>query len=127
MAEAYQRHDIFDAAWALLEPRLLGHKGVWGRLAHDNWRFNAVCWILRTGAPWRDLPPSYGDCKNTHRRFCRWRDNGAWEAPGVCGSTRRHGIIDQLSPLFLAVTTACRGTEKGCHESKLRISWEPAS
>ncbi len=38
------------------------------------------CWILRTGAPWRDLPPSYGDWKNTHRRFCRWRDNGAWEA-----------------------------------------------
>lgn len=31
------------------------------------------------GAPWRDLPPSYGDWKNTHRRFCRWRDKGVWE------------------------------------------------
>ena len=81
MAEVYQRHDISDAAWALLEPRLLGRKGVWGGIAHDNRRFiNAVCWILRTGAPWRDLPPSYGSWKNTHRRFCRWRDNGAWEA-----------------------------------------------
>ena len=36
-------------------------------------------WILRTGAPWRDLPESYGDWKNTHRRFCRWRDRRAWE------------------------------------------------
>ena len=36
-------------------------------------------WILRTGAPWRDLPPDYGDWKNTHRRFCRWRDKGTWE------------------------------------------------
>ena len=36
-------------------------------------------WILRTGAPWRDLPPDYGDWKNTHRRFCRWRDRGVWE------------------------------------------------
>lgn len=35
--------------------------------------------ILRTGAPWRDLPESYGDWKNTHRRFYRWRDRGAWE------------------------------------------------
>ena len=43
-------------------------------------------WILRTGAPpyqvrgrlWRDLPPDYGDWKNTHRRFCRWRDRGVW-------------------------------------------------
>ncbi len=30
------------------------------------------------GAPWRDLPPDYGDWKNTHRRFCRWRDRGVW-------------------------------------------------
>ena len=36
-------------------------------------------WGLRTGAPWRDLPPEYGDWKNTHRRFCRWRDKGTWE------------------------------------------------
>jgi len=37
-------------------------------------------WILRTGAPWRDLPPEYSDWKNTHRRFSRWRDQGRWEA-----------------------------------------------
>ena len=43
----------------------------------DNRRFvNAVLWIMRTGAPWRDLPPDYGNWKNTHRRFCRWRDKG---------------------------------------------------
>ncbi len=34
---------------------------------------------MRTGAPWRDLPPDYGDWKNTHRRFIRWRDKGIWE------------------------------------------------
>jgi len=28
----------------------------------------------------RDLPTDYGDWKNTHRRFCRWRDKGIWEA-----------------------------------------------
>jgi len=49
-------------------------------VARDNRRFiNAVMWIFRTGAPWRDLPPRYGDWKNTHRRFCRWRDRGVWE------------------------------------------------
>ena len=64
----------------LLEPDLLGQSGQWGGIAHDNRRFiNAVMWILRTGAPWRDLPLSYGDWKNTQRRFCRWRDKGVWE------------------------------------------------
>ena len=49
-------------------------------MARDNRAFiNAVLWILRTGAPWRDLPPDYGNWKNTHRRFFRWRDKGVWE------------------------------------------------
>ena len=34
---------------------------------------------MRTGAPWRDLPPEYGGWSNTHRRFIRWRDAGVWE------------------------------------------------
>jgi transposase len=38
-----------------------------------------VLWILRTGAPWRDLPPDYGGWKNAHRRYSRWRDKGYWE------------------------------------------------
>jgi transposase len=81
MTAAHRRHDISDEVWTLLEPHLPGRKGAWGGRAKDNKRFiNAVFWILRTGAPWRDLPPDYGDWKNTHRRFCRWRDAGTWEA-----------------------------------------------
>ena len=80
MANAYERHDISDESWAKIEFLLPGRKGTWGGNARDNRQFiNAVFWILRTGAPWRDLPPSYGDWKNTHRRFCRWRDKGVWE------------------------------------------------
>ncbi|WP_446469439.1 IS5 family transposase [Xenorhabdus stockiae] len=76
----HRRHDISDRAWDLLEPHLPGRKGAWGSVAEDNRRFiNGVFWILRTGAPWRDLHTDYGDWKNTHRRFCRWRDKGIWE------------------------------------------------
>ena len=81
MEKSHRRHDISDRVWSLLEPLLPGREGSWGGRAQDNRRFiNAVFWILRTGAPWRDLPPDYGDWKNTHRRFCRWRDKGIWEA-----------------------------------------------
>ena len=78
--KAYSRHDISDKVWEKLAPHLPGRKGSWGGLAQDNRRFiNGVFWILRTGAPWRDLPSAYGDWKNTHRRFSRWRDKGTWE------------------------------------------------
>jgi len=81
MTESTRRHDLSDSTWALLEAHLPGQSGQWGGIAKDNRQFiNAVFWILRTGAPWRDLPASYGDWKNTHRRFCRWRDRGIWEA-----------------------------------------------
>ncbi len=78
--KAHRRHDISDRIWDLLKEHLPGRKGAAGRPAKDNRQFiNAVFWILRTGAPWRDLPPDYGKWKNTHRRFCRWRDRGVWE------------------------------------------------
>jgi transposase len=39
---------------------------------------NAILWKLRTGAPWRDLPPEYGHWKTVSNRFYRWRDLGVF-------------------------------------------------
>ncbi len=79
MCDNYQRHDLTDEEWEKIKDHLPGRSGTVGRPAEDNRRFlNAVKWILRTGAPWRDLPPVYGHWKNVHRRFCRWRDRGIW-------------------------------------------------
>ena len=74
------RHDISDKLWEKLKDYIPGSEGKPGRKGIDNRKFlNAVFWIVRTGAPWRDLPPEFGDWKNTNRRFCRWRDRGIWE------------------------------------------------
>ena len=48
-----------------------------GRLGGRPWRpvrdvLNGVLWILRTGAPWRDLPSRYPPYQTCHRRFQRW-------------------------------------------------------
>lgn len=59
-----RRHDITDRVWEQLVAHLPGQAGAWGGIAKDNRLFiNAVFWILRTGAPWRDLPAEYGDWK----------------------------------------------------------------
>jgi len=81
MAASYHRHDISDEKWALIEPYTIGNKGTRGGNAKDTRAFiDAVFWILRTGAPWRDLPPDYGHWNTVQRRFCRWRDKGIWES-----------------------------------------------
>ncbi|SFP51272.1 Transposase [Nitrosomonas cryotolerans] len=73
-------HNVLDEVWALLKTHLPVCQGVGGGAAKDNYRFiNAIFWIIRTGTPWRGLPPGYGGWSDTHRRFIRWCDKGIWE------------------------------------------------
>lgn len=43
-------------------------------------RLEAILWILRTGAPWRDLPTSFGPWQSVYSSFRRWTANGLWQA-----------------------------------------------
>ena len=77
---SYRRHDISNSIWDRIKDHLPGSQGCVGRPCQDNRLFiNGVLWILRTGAPWRDLPACYGKWTTTHKRFTRWRDSGVWE------------------------------------------------
>jgi transposase len=40
---------------------------------------NAIFWLLRTGAPWRDLPERYGPWQTVYEWFTRWRRDGTWD------------------------------------------------
>ena len=78
-ATAHHRHDISDELWARIEPVFPDSNGKCGRPARDNRRFfNAVLWIMRSGAPWRDLPPDYGHWKSVFVRFRRLAKAGFW-------------------------------------------------
>ena len=73
------RHAISDADWARIENLLPGRPGQPGWLGRDNRLFvDAVLWIARTGAPWRDLPDRFGNWNSNWRRFDRWAAKGVW-------------------------------------------------
>jgi transposase len=40
---------------------------------------NGIFWVLRSGAPWRDLPENYGSHTTCYNRFVRWRRAGIWD------------------------------------------------
>jgi transposase len=74
-----RRHEIPDADWDRIKDLLPGQPGQHGGVAQDNRRFvNAVLWVARTGAPWRDLPERLGNWNSTWRRFDRWAAKGVW-------------------------------------------------
>ena len=41
---------------------------------------DAVLWIARTGAPWRDLPEEFGHWNSVFQRFRRWAKKDRWES-----------------------------------------------
>jgi|ERR1700704_6401929 len=74
------RHDLTDVEWVRLEPLLPDRsprRG--GRWSDHRPVINGVLWRTRTGAPWRDLPPCYGNWKTVYGRHRTWSGNGVWE------------------------------------------------
>ena len=75
-----RRYEITDAQYARIEHLLAGKPGDVGRSAANNREFlNAVLWIARSGAPWRDLPERFGNWNSVYQRFRRWARTGVWQ------------------------------------------------
>ena len=84
-----RRGELTDEQWEKLRPLLPPQKPKRGRPAEDHRRIlNGILWILRTGAPWRDLPERYGPHGTVSSRFYRWRQAGIWQ-----------GILEALQSL----------------------------
>jgi transposase len=74
------RGDLTNTQWERLQPLLPPQKPKTGRPAVDHRRIlNGMLWILRTGAPWRDLPERYGPWRTVASRFYRGQRAGIWE------------------------------------------------
>ncbi|MCG9126305.1 transposase [Candidatus Poribacteria bacterium] len=73
--------ELSDKEWALIEPELpLLPSGIRGRPWRNNREvLEGIIWILRTGAPWRDLPAKYPPYQTCHRRFQLWSCDGTLE------------------------------------------------
>jgi transposase len=74
------RRQLTNAQWRRIEPLIPGKKGDKGRPGEDNRLFvDGVLWLVRAGAPWRDLPGEFGKWNSVFRRFRRWAKKGVWK------------------------------------------------
>lgn len=75
-----KRHEITDEQWALIGPLLPQRSARTGRPPSDPRRmWNGILWILRTGAPWRDLPERFGPWQTVYDHFSNWRREGTFD------------------------------------------------
>jgi transposase len=75
-----RRHAISDEQWDRIKGLLPSKSGDPGVTAKDNRLFiDAILWIAKTGAPWRDLPERFGKWDTIWKRFDRWAKKGVWD------------------------------------------------
>ena len=72
------RYELSDQEWGVIGP-MLPNKSRGVPRVDDRRILNGVFWILRSGAPWRDLPESFGPHTTCYNRFVRWRRAGVWD------------------------------------------------
>jgi len=71
------RYELTDEEWTAIEPTLPNKpRGV--PRVNDRRVLNGISWVLRSGAPWRDLPINFGPYTTCYNRFVRWRRAGVW-------------------------------------------------
>ena len=108
--EVQQSMDLTDEQWEVLEllipdpPRREDRRGRPWRDPRDV--LNGILWILRTGAPWRDLPERYPPYQTCHRRLQRWIEEGVLDSvlQALAEDLEERGEID-LSVRSLSFTS----------------------
>lgn len=101
--------DLTQAQWQVLEP-LLPPAKVRDDGRGRPWRdpqdvLNGILWVLRTGAPWKDLPDRYPPYQTCHRRFQSWCRSGVMETilKVLAQDLKDRGGLD-LSECFIDAT-----------------------
>lgn len=75
-----RRYELSDAQWERIGALLPPEKPKTGRPNRDHRQMlNGMIWVLKSGAPWRDLPERYGKVGTVSSRFYRWVKAGIWQ------------------------------------------------
>ncbi len=73
-----RRYELSDNEWERLKKYFPAREaGQLGRPRSDERKLlNGVLWVLRSGAPWRDVPERYSPWSTVYNRFVQWQENG---------------------------------------------------
>lgn len=75
-----RRYELTDNEWLFIKDHIPKGKSGEGKRGRprvaDRQLLNGMLWLLRTGAPWEDLPERYGAKSTVYRRFREWEQLG---------------------------------------------------
>jgi len=113
------RFDLTDEEWAIIEP-LLPVRGRGPERKDDRKVLNGIFYILRTGAPWRDLPERYGPRTTVYNRYNRWGERGIWR--GIFEALAQE-CEDALVFIDASIVKAHRAAAGSSSRRKETVQW----
>ena len=106
------RHDLTDAEWAVIAP--LRPNKLRGVARVDDRRvISGMFFILRTGAPWRDLPERYGPRTTACNRYNRWAKSSLWLRIFEALAERSPGSLHLIDSSIVRAHQHAAGGKKG--------------
>ncbi|QPF82001.1 IS5 family transposase [Bradyrhizobium genosp. L] len=105
------RYELTEHEWTAIKP-MLPNKPRGVPRVNDRRVLNGIFWVLRSGAPWRDLPGAFGPYTTCYNRFVRWRRAGVWSR-----------IIDALAAAHDAAVQMIDTSIVRVHQHGACIKW----
>jgi len=96
------RYELADEEWAAIRP-MLPYKPRGVPRVDDRRVLNGIFWVLRSGAPWRDLPDSFGPYTTCYNRFVRWRRAGVWSRIMDALAAAHHAAVQMIDTSIVRV------------------------
>jgi transposase len=106
------RYDLTDFEWRVIQP-LLPNKPRGIPRVDDRRVLSGIFWVLRSGAPWRDLPERYGPRTTCYNRFVRWQKAGVWDRLMDAVTAANHVDIQMIDSTSVRRPPAGRDGKKG--------------
>jgi transposase len=125
--------ELTDEQWKLVEPLLpkpMKRRDGKGRPRVDNRAIlNGILWVMRTGAPWHDMPDRYPPYQTCHRRFQEWVKTGTVETilRKLVQDVKERGDLDLtecfIDGTFVMAKKGAQGWEKPSG-ARVQSSWQ---
>ena len=115
------RYELSDYEWSVIKP-MLPNKPRGIPRVDDRRILNGIFWVLRSGAPWRDLPESYGPRTTCYNRFVRWRRAGVWDQIMEALAAAHDAAVQMIDTSVVRVHQhgACIANNSGQHMGRSR-------
>jgi len=125
--------DLTDEQWVVVEallPKPVKRADGKGRpRVDDRLILNGILWVMRTGAPWHDMPNRYPPYQTCHRRFQEWVKAGTFETilRKLVEDVKERGGLDLtecfIDGTFVIAKKGAQGWEKPSG-ARVQSSWQ---